>query len=99
MDTLLCIGIASTREVLEIAVIEAGRDALVMRFPASGVGVEGIRVFLSGCDSRVRLAVAGVAALNLGLKLGNAPDRETFIVAAGIADRALALARYADHAA
>ena len=45
------------------------------------------------------MAVAGVAALSLALNLGNACGRETFIVSSAIADQAVALARYAEHAA
>jgi hypothetical protein len=43
--------------------------------------------------------VAGVAALSLALSLGNVRGRETFIVSTAIADQAVALARYAEHAA
>ncbi|MBL0354440.1 MAG: hypothetical protein IPP03_17985 [Dechloromonas sp.] len=45
------------------------------------------------------MALAGVAALNVALSLGNACGRETFIASSTIADQALALARYAEHAA
>lgn len=70
-----------------------------MKFPATGMGVEGIRIFLSGYTYPVRMAVAGVAALSLALNLGNVFGRKTFIVSSTIADQAVALARYAEHAA
>lgn len=99
MNSDLCIGIASTKDSLELAALEPGKAAVVMKFPATGMGVEGIRVFLSSYGSPVRMAVAGVAALSLALNLGNACGRETFIVSSAIADQAVALARYAEHAA
>ncbi|WP_157651194.1 hypothetical protein [Dechloromonas denitrificans] len=99
MNSDLCIGIASTKDSLEIAALEPGKPAVVMKFPATGMGIEGIRVFLSGYGEPVRMAVAGVAALSLALNLGNACGRETFIVSSVIADQAVALARYAEHAA
>ena len=99
MNPDLCIGIAATNESLEIAALEPGKAAVVMKFPATGMGIEGIRVFLSGYSNPVRMAVAGVAALSVALALGNVCGRETFIVSASIADQAVTLARYAEHAA
>jgi len=99
MNSDLCIGIASTNESLEIAALEPGKAAVVMKFPATGMGVEGIRIFLSGYANPVRMAVTGVAAVSLALTLGNVCGRETFIVSPTIADQAVALARYAEHAA
>lgn len=99
MSSDLCIGIASTQESLEIAALEPGKSAVVMRFPATGMGVEGIRLFLSSQGGPLRLAIAGVAAVSLALSLGNVCGRETFIVASSVADQAVALARYAGHAA
>ena len=99
MNSDLCIGIASTNDALEIAALEPGKAAVVMKFPATGMGIEGIRVFLSGYSNPVRLAVAGVAALSLALNLGNVCGRETFVVSSSIADQAVALARFAEHAA
>jgi len=99
MSTDLCIGIASTNDSLEIAALEPGKAAVVTKFPATGMGIEGVRAFLSGYATPVRLAVAGVAALSLALSLGNVRGRETFIVSTAIADQAVALARYAEHAA
>jgi hypothetical protein len=99
MSSDLCIGIAATHDSLEIAALEAGKTAVVMIFPATGMGIEGIRVFLSGYANPVRMAVAGVAALSLALNLGNVCGRETFIVSTAIADQAVDLARYAEHAA
>lgn len=99
MNPDLCVGIASTHDYLEIAALEPGKLAVVMKFPATGMGVEGIRVFLSSNGTPVRMAVAGVAALSLALNLGNVYGRETFIVSPTIADQAVALARYAEHAA
>lgn len=99
MNPDLCIGIASTKDSLELAALEPGKAAVVMKFPATGMGIEGIRVFLSGYGNPVRMAVAGAAALGLALNLGNVCGRETFIVSPSIADQAIALARYAEHAA
>lgn len=99
MSSDLCIGIASTNDSLEIAALEPGKAAVVTKFPATGMGIEGIRAFLSGYGEPVRMAVAGVASLSLALNLGNSCGRETFIVSSTIADQAVALARYAEHAA
>ena len=99
MSSDLCIGIASTNDALELAALEPGKAVVVIKFPATGMGVEGIRIFLSGYANPVRMAVAGVAALSLALSLGNVCGRETFIVSAAIADQAVALARYAEHSA
>lgn len=99
MNSDLCIGIASSNDSLELAALEPGKAAVVMKFPATGMGVEGIRAFLSAYGNPVRMAVAGVAALSVALALGNVCGRETFIVSSAIADQALALARYAEHAA
>jgi hypothetical protein len=70
-----------------------------MKFPATMVGLDAIRGILSNCGKQIRLAVAGVAAVSLGLALGNGPGRQTFIVSskASIADQAAALAQYAGH--
>ncbi|TXT27767.1 MAG: hypothetical protein FD131_3572 [Rhodocyclaceae bacterium] len=95
MSSDLCIGIASTNDSLEIAALEPGKAAVVTKFPATVMGIEGIRAFLSGYANPVRMAVAGVAAVSLG----NVRGRETFIVSSAIADQAVALARYAEHAA
>ena len=80
MNSDLCIGIASTHDSLEIAALESGKVAVVMKFPATGMGVEGISLFLSGYANPLRMAVAGVAAVSLALTLGNVCGRETFIV-------------------
>ncbi len=101
MNSDLCIGIAAKNDTLEIAALEPGKAAVVMTFPATGMGVEAIRAFLSSHGNPVRMAVAGVTALSLALTLGNVCGRETFIVSSAIADQAVAvaLARYAEHAA
>ena len=98
-DLCVGIGIASTHDSLEIAALESGKAAVVMKFPATGTGVEGIRLFLSGYTHPMRMAVAGVAALSLALTLGNVCGRETFIVASVVTDQAVGLAHYAAHAA
>lgn len=99
MNTDLCIGIASTDESLEIAALERGKAAVLVKFPATAVGLEEVKVFLTSYRLPMRLAVAGVAALSLALTLGNVPRRETFIVSASVADQAVALATYARQAA
>ncbi len=99
MSSYLCIGIASTNDALEVAAVESGKTAVVVKFPATEMGVQGIKVYLSSYSLPVRMAVAGVVALSLALALGNVCGRETFIVSSAIADQAVALARYAEHAA
>lgn len=99
MDTDICIGIYSRKHVLEVVAIEHGKVMAAIRFPASRMGVAAISGFLVGREaSIIRLAVAGVAALSVGLALGNAPGREAFIVSSAVADQAVALAHYAEHA-
>src|ERR1035437_5271828 len=97
MNADLCIGIASRNGNYEIATLEHGKTSVVMKFPATRMGIEAIRGFLSCYASPVRLAVTGVAALSLALALGNVPGRETFIVSSTIANQATALAHYAEH--
>ena len=99
MNSDLCLGIASKNGTFEIAALEHGRTSVVMRFPATGMGIEAIRGFLTSYGHPVRLAVAGVTALSLALALGNVPGRETFIVSSTIANQAVALAHYAEHTA
>lgn len=98
MKSDLCIGIASSNGAYEIATLEQGKTSLVMKFPATRMGVEAIKGFLACYGHPVRLAVAGVAAVSLALALGNVPGRETFIVSTAIANQAVALAHYAEHA-
>jgi len=99
MNTDLCVGIASTIESLEIAALEAGKAAVVMKFPATNVGIEGLKKFLSSYHIPVRMAVAGVAALSLALTIGNELARETYIVSSSMPSQAVALAHFAEHAA
>ncbi|HZX30626.1 MAG TPA: hypothetical protein VFF03_04685 [Rhodocyclaceae bacterium] len=99
MNTHLCIGIASRNDALEMAARESGRPVILLSFPATGMGVEAIKVFLADYDGQtVRLAVTGTAAVSLALALGNVPGRETFVVSPDIADQPAALARYAERA-
>ena len=97
MRSDLCIGIATRNGAYEVAALDHGRESSVMKFPAGKVGIEAIRNFLSSHGKHLRLAVAGGAALSLALTLGDVPGRETFIVSSSVADRAAALAHYADH--
>lgn len=99
MSSALCIGIASKDGVYEVVALQHGKKPVAMKFPATTMGIEAIRDFLNPCGNRVRLAVAGVAALSLALALGDAPGRQTFIVSSkvSIAGQAAALARYAGH--
>jgi len=98
MTADLCIGVASRNGAYEIVALEHGRVSEVMKFPATRMGIEVIKGFLSSYGNHVRLAVAGVAAISLALALGNGPGRETFIVSSSIADQAAALAHFAEHA-
>lgn len=94
-----CIGIASKNGTLEMAILDTGKPALEMNFPSTASGIEAIKVFLADYESAIRLAVSGVAALGLALALSNVSRQETFVVSIAVADQALALARYAEHAA
>jgi len=97
MGSDLCIGIASKNDSYEIVALEHGKASAVMKFPASRIGIEAIKGFLSGYGNRIRVAVAGVAAISLAMALGNTPKRETYIVSPSIANQASALAHYAEH--
>lgn len=97
MGTNLCVGIASKNDRYEIVALEHGKASAVMRFPATRMGIEAIKSFLSSYGNHIRVAVAGVAAISLAMALGNAPKRETYIVSPSIADQATALAHYAEH--
>ena len=99
MNSDICIGIASRNGGFELATMEFGEVGVLMKFPATGMGVEAIRGFIASYGNPVRLAVAGVAALSLGLALGNIPGRQTFIVSSNVANQAVALAHYAEHTA
>ena len=96
MNTTLCIGISSNRDSYEVAALEPGSGAVCMKFPATAMGLEGIKVFLAGHTSPLRLAVAGAAALSLALVLGQTPGSEVFIVSASLAGQPVALAHYAE---
>ena len=99
MKSDLCIGIATRDGTYEIAAMKNGKTTVVMKFPATKMGVEAIKGFLAGYGNSVRLAVAGGTALSLALALGNTPSGETFIVSSAIANQAVALAHYAEHTA
>ena len=98
MNTDLCIGISSKNDVLEIAALECGRPAVAMTFPSTGMGLEAIKLFLGGYENSIRLAVAGAAALSIALALGDAIQREVFIVSGAMAGQPVALAQYAQRA-
>ena len=98
MNPDLYIGIISKNDSIEVASREAGKNAISMTFPATGMGIEALRLFLASQGNPVRLAVAGVAALSTALALGNVPFRETFIVSSCVATQAADLARYAEFA-
>jgi len=95
MNSPLYVGISSKDHTLEVAALEPGLAAVPIRFPASAMGVEAIKLFLSDYALPVRLAVAGAAALSLALALGNAPRREVFIVSSSFSGQSVALAHYA----
>lgn len=97
MGSNLCIGISSKNDSYEIVALEHGKATAVMKFPATRMGIEAIKSFLSSYGNHIRVAVAGVAAISLAMALGNAPKRETFIVSPSIANQATALAHYAEH--
>jgi hypothetical protein len=98
MNTALYIGVVSKDDALEVVAREHGQATVSMTFPATVTGVEALRSYMTSRERRIRLAVAGAAALGIALTLGNAPLRETFIVSSGFAGHATELARYAEHA-
>ena len=100
MSSDLCIGIVANSAGYEVVALEHGQETSVTRFPATMIGIEAIRGFLNSCGQRIRLAVAGAAAVSLALTLGDAPTCQTFIVSSGssAANQASALAHYADRA-
>ena len=97
MGSDLCIGIASHNDSYEIVALEHGKTSAVMKFPASRMGIEAIKGFLSNYGNHIRVAVTGVAAISVAMALGNTPRRETYIVSPSIANQAAALAHYAEH--
>lgn len=99
MNTDLCIGIFAQKDTLEIATLQTGKAAVLLKFPATEVGVEAIKGLLASYGASIRIAVSGVAGLSLALSLGNLSGRETFIVSVAVADQAMALARYAAYTA
>ncbi len=98
MNSGLCVGIAAKNGEYEVAAVEHGKTSAIMRFPADGKGIEAISGWLAKHGKGLRLAVAGAAALPLGLALGKGAGRETFIVSRRVGDQAATLARYAEHA-
>jgi hypothetical protein len=95
MNPSLCVGIAPKGGFLAMAALESGHPAVEASFPATGMGVAAIRVFLDGCRQPIRLAVAGARALDLALALSDGSGRDTVIVSSAVADQPLALASYA----
>jgi hypothetical protein len=91
----MCIGIAASTDRLAVAALETDHAAVVSSFPSGDIGIAVIKGFLTAHDAPVRLAVAGAAALNLALVLGNVAGRETFIVSSTVADQPVALAQFA----
>ncbi|MGB0129208.1 MAG: hypothetical protein WBP72_16325 [Rhodocyclaceae bacterium] len=99
MNAALCVGIYSQGKALEVAAIASGRPSVTASFPATGMGIEAIRVFLlSSQGNSVRLAVAGAAALSVALALGSESDGDVFIVSPSVACHSVALAKYAGRA-
>lgn len=99
MNTDLCVGVLATADRLEIATLQRGKAAIFSSFPATEMGIEAIKGYLTGYGRSVRLAVGGVAHLNLALRLGNVAGRETFVVSPACARQALDLALYAEQTA
>ena len=98
MNSGLCVGIAAKKGEYEVAAVVHGKTSAVVKFPANSKGIEAISGWLAKHGKNLRLAVAGAAALPLGLALGKVAGRETFIVSHRVGDQATALARYAEHA-
>jgi hypothetical protein len=95
MNSNLCIGIVPRNGSLALAALEADHPAVEVDFPATPMGVAAIKIALADHERPVRLAVAGTAAVDLALALGNEPGRETVVVSSAVADQPVALARYA----
>lgn len=95
MNRGLSLGIRSGSNSLEIAALEGSQPAVTLRFPATQMGIEAIKAFLSGYDAPVRLAVAGVAAVSMALALSSGWNGQVFVVAHSVADHPIALAHYA----
>ena len=98
MDTDLSVGIVARNNMLEVATVELGKVTAAMTFPDTHMGLEALKGFLASHHCSIRLAVAGAASLGVALALGNISGREAFIVSSSVADQAVALARYAEHA-
>jgi hypothetical protein len=95
MNSDLCVGIVPRRGSLALAALEPDHPAVQVDFPATPMGVAAIKMALTDQERPVRLAVAGSAALDLALVLGNELGLETDVVSSTVADQPMALARYA----
>ena len=96
MKSSFAVGVVREDGVLAVATAERRDRGAQVTFPATAVGVEAIRIFLTHCDQPVRLAVA---TIEMSLALGRAGvGHETFIVRSASPHQARALASYAAHA-
>jgi hypothetical protein len=98
MDTDLSVGIIARNNMLEVAVVKLGKVTAAITFPDTHMGLEALKGFLASHRCSIRLAVAGAASLGVALAVGNFSGREAFILSLAVADQAVALARYAEHA-
>lgn len=94
----LCIGIIASRNLCEVATLDAEGTPELFGFPTSLIGREALRVFLAGQNRPLRLAVAGDAAMGFAFAVGPSAQCNVYIVALGVADHPVALARYASRA-
>ncbi len=94
----LCIGIVACKNTCEVATLDASGTPEHVGFPVSQLGRAALRVFLAGQSRPLRLAVSGDAAMGLAFAVGPAERCNIYIVARGVADHPVALARYASRA-
>lgn len=94
----LCVGILTHENGCEIATLDAPDSPEPFRFPASPMGRDTLKVFLAGQRRPLWLAVSGTGAMDLAFAIDPAAPCNTYIVAQGVADDPVALARYASRA-
>lgn len=94
----LCVGIVASENACEVAELDASGVPEAVGFPTSPLGRAALRVYLAGQDRPLRLAVSGDAAMGMAFAVGPTANCNTYIVAPGVADHPVALARYAARA-
>lgn len=98
MDDDICIGILHIDDQLEVATRRPGAEARTRLFLANATGIHALTQFVAGFHRPVRAAVAGAAAITIGLALSAVPDSEVYVVSPVVAAKSVNLARYAERA-